>query len=38
MTATDELLANNAEYADGFDKGGLPLPPAKKITTSADKR
>jgi carbonic anhydrase len=31
MSTTDELLQNNAEYANGFDKGDLPLPPAKKI-------
>jgi carbonic anhydrase len=35
MTATDELLANNAEYAEKFDKGGLPLPPAKKVAIVA---
>jgi carbonic anhydrase len=31
MSATDELLANNAQYAASFDKGDLPLPPAKKV-------
>ena len=31
MTATDELLANNEAYAASFDKGGLPLPPGKKV-------
>ena len=31
MSATDELLANNEEYATRFDKGDLPLPPAKKV-------
>ena len=31
MSATDELLANNERYAAGFDKGDLPLPPAKKV-------
>ena len=35
MSATDELLANNAEYAEKFDKGGLPLPPAKKVAIIA---
>jgi len=35
MSATDELLANNAEYAEKFDKGGLPLPPAKKVAIVA---
>ena len=27
----EELLENNAAYADGFDKGDLPVPPAKKV-------
>jgi carbonic anhydrase len=31
MSTIDELLQNNASYADSFDKGDLPLPPAKKI-------
>jgi carbonic anhydrase len=31
MSATDELLANNERYAAGFDKGDLPLPPAKNV-------
>jgi carbonic anhydrase len=31
MSATDELLANNERYAADFDKGDLPLPPAKKV-------
>ena len=31
MSTIDELLQNNATYADSFDKGDLPLPPAKKI-------
>jgi carbonic anhydrase len=35
MSATDELLANNAEYAERFDKSGLPLPPAKKVAIIA---
>src|SRR5262249_9043217 len=30
MTATDELLAANEAYVASFDKGELPLPPAKK--------
>ena len=29
MSNTDDFLANNAAYADGFDKGGVPLPPGK---------
>jgi carbonic anhydrase len=35
MSTTDELLSNNARYAEGFDKGGLPLPPAKKVAIVA---
>jgi carbonic anhydrase len=31
MSTTDELLQNNQRYAESFDKGDLPLPPAKKI-------
>ena len=34
MTATDEFLAANADYQDGFD-GPLPLPPARKIAIIA---
>jgi carbonic anhydrase len=34
MTVTDELLANNAKYAEGFS-GPLPLPPAKHIAIVA---
>ncbi len=35
MTAIDELLANNARYAEGFDKGDLPLSPARKLAVVA---
>ncbi len=35
MSATDDLLKNNESYAAGFDKGGLPLPPAKKVAVVA---
>jgi len=35
MTRTDELLKNNAEYAKGFKKGNLPLPPSKKVAVLA---
>src|SRR3954466_7815102 len=31
MSVTDELLQNNERYAEDFDKGDLPLPPARKI-------
>jgi carbonic anhydrase len=35
MSVTDELLENNKAYAESFDKGDLPLPPAKKIAVVA---
>ena len=35
MSATDEFLANNAEYAAGFDKGSAPGPPAKQVAVIA---
>jgi len=35
MTATDELLQNNEAYAESFDKGDLPLPPAKGVAVVA---
>src|ERR1700749_972171 len=35
MSATSDLLANNAGYAAAFDKGDLPLPPAKKVAVLA---
>ena len=35
MSATDELLDNAKQYAESFDKGDLPLPPAKKIAVVA---
>lgn len=31
MSNTDELLANNAEYASTFDRGDLPAPPARRV-------
>ena len=31
MSTTDELLRNNERYAESFDKGDLPTPPAKQI-------
>jgi carbonic anhydrase len=34
MTVTDELLANNSEYASTFE-GPLPLPPAKHVAVLA---
>jgi carbonic anhydrase len=35
MSTTDELLRNAQAYADGFDKGDLPLPPARKVAVLA---
>ena len=35
MSTTDELLKNNETYARSFDKGSLPLPPAKKLAVLA---
>ena len=35
MSATDEFLANNDAYAAAFDKGELPLPPAKRVAVVA---
>ena len=35
MSHADELLANNEAYAAGFDKGDLPLPPARKVAVVA---
>jgi carbonic anhydrase len=35
MSVTDELLRNAEQYASSFDKGDLPLPPAKKVAVVA---
>jgi carbonic anhydrase len=35
MTVTDELLANAEAYAARFDRGDLPLPPAKRVAVVA---
>jgi carbonic anhydrase len=35
MTATDELVQNAAKYAATFDRGDLPLPPAKRVAVLA---
>ncbi|MEO7746062.1 MAG: carbonic anhydrase [Actinomycetota bacterium] len=35
MSVTDELLSNAAQYAAGFDKGDLPLPPARHVAVVA---
>ena len=31
MTVIDDLVANNALYAESFDKGALPLPPGLRL-------
>jgi carbonic anhydrase len=35
MPVTDELVRNNQSYAQGFDKGDLPVPPAKRVAVLA---
>ena len=35
MSSSEEFLANNNRYAAGFDKGDLPIPPAKKVAVLA---
>lgn len=35
MSVTDELLKNNEAYAEGFDKGDLPMPPSRKVAVVA---
>jgi carbonic anhydrase len=35
MSVTDELLHNNEAYAESFNKGDLPLPPAKGVAVVA---
>ena len=35
MTATDDALQRNASYAEAFDKGDLPLPPASRLAVVA---
>ncbi len=35
MSQTDELLHNAESYAASFDKGDLPLPPARKVAVVA---
>jgi carbonic anhydrase len=31
MSAIDDLLQANARYAQGYDRGGLPAPPARRV-------
>jgi carbonic anhydrase len=35
MSVRDELLDNPARYAEAFERGGLPLPPAKGVAVVA---
>ena len=35
MSVTDELLRNNAAYAESFEKGDLPLAPARGVAVVA---
>ena len=35
MSVIDELLGNNARYAESFDKGDVPLPPGLKLAVVA---
>jgi carbonic anhydrase len=35
MSATEEFLAANQKYAQQFDKGDKPLPPAKRVAVVA---
>jgi carbonic anhydrase len=35
MSTIDELLRNNERFAEEFDKGDLPLPPARKVAIVA---
>src|SRR2546429_9520152 len=35
MSVTDELLRNSEAYAASFDKGDLPIPPAKGVVVLA---
>jgi len=35
VTVTDELLQNAESYASDFDKGGLPMPPGRKVAIVA---
>jgi carbonic anhydrase len=35
MSVTDQLIEHNRQYADSFDKGHLPMPPARKLAVLA---
>src|SRR5437764_14145978 len=35
MAVTDELVEANEKFAAGFDQGGLPMPPARRVVVLA---
>ncbi len=35
MSVIDEVLTNSIRYAESFDQGDLPLPPARKLAVLA---
>jgi carbonic anhydrase len=35
VSSTDELVANNSRYVASFERGELPLPPAKRVAVLA---
>jgi carbonic anhydrase len=35
MSVTDQLIEHNRQYAGSFDKGHLPMPPARKLAVLA---
>ena len=35
MSTTDDVLSNAEQYASSFDKGDLPMPPAKRVAVVA---
>src|SRR3982074_410719 len=35
MSVPDQLIDNNRQYADSFEKGDLPMPPARKLAVLA---
>jgi carbonic anhydrase len=35
MSATDEMIQANERFADTFNKGGLPMPPARHVAVLA---
>lgn len=35
MSVTETLIENNVAYATAFDRGGLPMPPSKRVAVLA---